>query len=219
METFFWLACDASGSDAFASASDGSQLEQQRLGEQMSHDTRNVVTTPSQSLERFRRSLLSVLELIESESTSLADCKRAACTIRDALRLYESSETFGARLNQQEFDSQETAFAEKLKNLMKAKALTQSDLASRIGCSQPAISQMLRRQCRPQRSTINNLAAALDVEAHELWPNLEVSHILDTVVAVQEDSEMTGTEADAIRRALNMLAPQAPAKPLPSRRP
>ena len=175
-----------------------------------------------------------MLELIEAEETCYADRKRASSTIRDALRLHESKEAFGIQIQQlelgealrnrsvdysaSELDSQEAEFAEKLKELMKARAITQSQLASRIGCSQPAISQMLKRQCRPQRSTILNLAAALDVEPHELWPKLDVTDILDTVASVQEDKEMTSEEADAIRRTLDMPPAKAPARELPSRK-
>ena len=77
---------------------------------------------------------------------------------------------------------------------------------------------MLKRQCRPQRTTIINLAAALDVDPRELWPNLDVTDILDTVAAVQDDGEMTDTEADALRRTLEKPPATAPANPLPSRK-
>jgi transcriptional regulator with XRE-family HTH domain len=200
----------------------------------MNHDLSSLAHDRLQDPAKFRRTLLSMLELIEAEETSYADRKRAASTIRDALRLHESAEAFGTHLNQlelgvvsrnrtvdhdaSELESQEAKFAERLKELMKAKSITQSQLASRIGCSQPAISQMLKRQCRPQRSTLLSLAAALDVEPRDLWPNLDVTDILDTIAAVQEGSEMTAAEADAIRRALEKPATKASARALPSRK-
>ncbi len=201
----------------------------------MNNHTSNAAPNGLQYWEHFRRTLLSMLELIEAEETSFADRKRAASTIRSALLQHdELKESFSFQLNHlelreasrsrsvdysaSELDTQEAKFADRLKELMKARAITQSQLASRIGCSQPAISQMLNRQCRPQRSTILNLAAALDVEPHELWPNLDVTDILDTVAAVQEDSEMSATEADAIRRTLDKLPAKAPARALPSRK-
>jgi len=193
----------------------------------VSHDRRN-------DSEQFRGTVLSMLEIIEADETSLADRRRAVSTIRDALQLHESRASFSVSLNALELgaahrnrsidylaseqDSLQARFAVRLKELMKAKAISQSQLASRVGCSQPAISQMLIRQCRPQRSTIMNLAAALDVEPTELWPNLDVADILDTVAAVQEDSEMTQAEAEAIRRALDKPAANIPARPLPSRK-
>jgi len=200
----------------------------------MNQDISNAAHGRLQDSEQFHRTLLSMLDLIDAEETSYVDRKRATRTIRDALKLHESKEAFSIKLSQLELgiasrsgsvdysasvlDSQEADFAEKLKELMKARAITQKQLASRIGCSQPAISQMLKRQCRPQRSTIFNLAAALDVEPRELWPNLDVTEILDTVAAVQEDKEMTGAEADAIRRTLDKPAANAPSRPLPSRK-
>jgi transcriptional regulator with XRE-family HTH domain len=200
----------------------------------MNDETLTLDSDLSQRLMQMRQTVLSMLELIENEETSYADRKRATGTIRDALELLDSREAFGVRLDQlelgaasrsriddyavHELDSQEAAFARKLMELMKARALTQAELASRIGRSQPAISQMLKRQCRPQRTTIINLAAALDVDARELWPNLDVTDILDTVAAVQEDGEMTNAEADALRRTLDKPAANAPASPLPSRK-
>lgn len=201
----------------------------------MKSETTKLVPAQLRDVENFRRIVLSMLEIIEAEETSYADRKRASSTIRGALAQYDKSkEPFSIQLNQFEvrealrnrsvdysastLDTQEARFADRLKELMKTKAITQHQLASRIGCSQPAISQMLNRQCRPQRSTILNLAAALDVEPHELWPNLEVTDILDTVAAVQEDSEMNAAEADAIRRTLASPPVKAPARNLPSRK-
>jgi len=43
------------------------------------------------------------------------------------------------------------------------RGLTQAALAERIGVGQPAISMMLSRKCRPQRHTIEKLAAALQM--------------------------------------------------------
>jgi transcriptional regulator with XRE-family HTH domain len=48
--------------------------------------------------------------------------------------------------------------------------LTQEQLAEKIGVGQPAISMMLKRQCRPQKRTVQRLAEALGVAAEELWP-------------------------------------------------
>lgn len=48
--------------------------------------------------------------------------------------------------------------------------MTQDQLAEKIGVGQPAISMMLKRQCRPQKRTVQRLAEALGVAAEELWP-------------------------------------------------
>lgn len=68
-------------------------------------------------------------------------------------------------------DQQEATFAERLRSLMDAKGITQSELAAKIGVGQPAVSMMLNRTCRPQRKTVEKIANALGVSTAELWPN------------------------------------------------
>ena len=69
-----------------------------------------------------------------------------------------------------QLDLEERTFAERLEAFMRERGVSQHDLASRIGVSQPAISLMLKRQCRPQRRTVSRIAAALGVAEHDLWP-------------------------------------------------
>ncbi|MFN9292273.1 MAG: helix-turn-helix domain-containing protein, partial [Planctomyces sp.] len=69
-----------------------------------------------------------------------------------------------------ELDAEEATFAERLRAIMEAKNVSQEQLALLTGVGQPAISNMLKRQCRPQRRTIVRLAQALDVAESELWP-------------------------------------------------
>jgi transcriptional regulator with XRE-family HTH domain len=199
----------------------------------MSEDNFTIQRNSVASMIKLRETVLSMLRVFESEEATLTERRRAASTIRDALQQTESGGSISLSLDQHELgaasrdrtvdymtnevDLQEARFAEKLKDLMKARAISQSQLAARVGCSQPAISQMLTRQCRPQRNTILNLAAALDVDARELWPNLEVTDILDAVASAQQDSEMTESESDAIRRSLESAPSSTPARRLPSR--
>ena len=68
-----------------------------------------------------------------------------------------------------ELESEEEQFAARLQACMEAARTTQGDLASRAGVGQPAISMMLKRNCRPQRRTIIKLAEALGVSPNELW--------------------------------------------------
>ena len=70
-------------------------------------------------------------------------------------------------------DHEEATFAERLREVMKKKAVTQEQLADRIGVGQPAISLMLQRACRPQKRTVFRLAEALGVSPDELWPNIK----------------------------------------------
>ena len=64
---------------------------------------------------------------------------------------------------------EEQHFAEKLQALMTSRGMTQVQLAEATGVGQSAISNMVNRQCRPQRRTIAKIAAALGVESSELW--------------------------------------------------
>ncbi|MFH1746257.1 MAG: helix-turn-helix transcriptional regulator [Planctomycetota bacterium] len=70
-----------------------------------------------------------------------------------------------------ELDERDRQFAERLKNTMNEKGMTQTQLASLIGVTQPAISMMLNRKCHPQRATVKKLADALGVMPSALWPN------------------------------------------------
>lgn len=65
----------------------------------------------------------------------------------------------------------ELRFADKLKNLMQRRNMTQAALAQATGVGQSAISMMLNRNCRPQRRTLEKLATGLKVPLHKLWAN------------------------------------------------
>jgi lambda repressor-like predicted transcriptional regulator len=69
-----------------------------------------------------------------------------------------------------ELDQEEAAFADRLKRIMSERNMTQEQLAKITGVSQPAISNMLNRCCRPQRKTVGRFAEALGVSPNELWP-------------------------------------------------
>ncbi|MCA9309803.1 MAG: helix-turn-helix transcriptional regulator [Phycisphaerales bacterium] len=69
-------------------------------------------------------------------------------------------------------DLEEEDFARRLREVMEERGLTQSELAGRIGVGQPAIANMLARNCRPQRRTVERLAAALEVPPQRLWPDM-----------------------------------------------
>jgi len=116
-------------------------------------------------------------------------------------------------------NAQEATFAQRLRELMEAKRISQQELADRVGCSQPAISQMLHRRCRPQKKTILKLAEALNVPAHELWPDIEVADMLDAVASFQQgDHVMTEAEARALADTSKKNRPTVQAKSLPQRR-
>lgn len=182
----------------------------------------------SAAFRTVRLTVQRVLAVLEDPDATADERKIACNAIREALELHEQPASDGrdhelgaiasGSSSDADCDSQEAAFAEKLRELMKSRAVTQAELASRIGCTQPAISQMLKRKCRPQKSTILSLAAALNVDARELWPDLEVADILDVVAAVQQEQALSEGEAAAFRRALERRTVKAPAAPLPRRK-
>lgn len=196
-----------------------------------SADRRRFVAALTECSDEVQQTVFAMISVVEDPASTEFERQRAANTIRDALELQPFQARDGidlalceadAAARSQEIadigrrmDSQEAAFAAKLKELLKNKGLTQTELARRVECSQPAVSLMLSRACRPQRQTIIKLAAALDVHPRELWPDLEVADILDTTAAVQQDQELSESEADALRRALAGPPANAPAKLLP----
>ena len=100
----------------------------------------------------------------------------------------------------EKMDSQEALFADRLRQIMKDKNITQQQLAARIECSQPAISQMLNRKCRPQRKTLDKIASALSVDVLELWPDLEIVNYMDEIAAAESDGYvMSESEASGLR--------------------
>jgi lambda repressor-like predicted transcriptional regulator len=69
--------------------------------------------------------------------------------------------------------AEEGQFADRLRQVMADRGITQEQLAKAIGVGQSAISMMLQRKCRPQKRTVRRLAAALGVVPEALWPGLE----------------------------------------------
>lgn len=82
----------------------------------------------------------------------------------------EARLTPGVKTALEEMAQEETAFVSKVSRLLAEKQLTQAELAKMVGVSQPAISMILSRRCRPHPRTIGKIAAALDVKVEELWP-------------------------------------------------
>ena len=138
---------------------------------------------------------------------------------RDAARKHEQLErrpVVAARLDQ--LDSQESTFAHRLRKILDEKYVTQEELAERIDCTQSAISKMLSRDARPQRKTILKMAQALNVEPTDLWPNLEVAAILDSVSDFFVDRELTEEQAKAIEAASSRPSAKVKTRELPSRK-
>lgn len=186
--------------------------------------------------DAIQQVVVRLIVVVKNPKTTPVERQRALMTIADALfpNADESgeygldlmtSEAEAAAQNPslayevQKMDTQEATFAQRLREVMEAKRISQLELADRVGCSQPAISQMLNRNCRPQKKTILKLAEALNVHACDLWPDLEVAERLDAVASFQQDDYvMTEAEAHALSETSRPNRPKIQAKSLPTRR-
>lgn len=127
-----------------------------------------------------------MMEILNDPSTEEDDRDMTLLTLADALfpspqegKLgmdLEESERVGAEYSEEmrtaldEMDKEEETFAARLRNLMETQGITQQQLAERLQIGQPAVSNILNRQCRPQRKTVVRIANALGVEPGSLWP-------------------------------------------------
>lgn len=195
---------------------------------------RQLLVAIAECSEQIQSVVFSQIEIVDDSNSTDMEKQRAYNTIRSALEIQPFQESFGFDIEQHEanaavkdqdaarvsdnLDSQESGFYQRLERILRSKRLPQTELAKRLGMSQPAISQMLTRKCRPQRRTIVRFAKALEVDPRELWPDLDVAGILDTAAAVQQDQPMTEAEVNAIERALKGKSAKSPAKPLPKRK-
>lgn len=136
--------------------------------------------------DELQQSVHDMLEIVHSEVADDDERAAAMVTIGEILfpqthdgeygtSLTDADENMGEHAPDgaaalREVEAEEATFAARLEQVMANKQMNQSDLAKRIGVSQPAISLMLKRQCRPQRRTLNKLAEALEVPVRDLWP-------------------------------------------------
>jgi transcriptional regulator with XRE-family HTH domain len=170
----------------------------------------------SDEVQSVVRSMFAVLEY---EHSTHEDKQRAHSTIADALFLNPENRHGCYGMDQTRIeDTQEASFADRLGKLLIEKNITQEELADRIGCTQSAISKILTRKARPRRTTIFKLSEALKVEPTELWPQLEVPAILDSVADAFADAELTEEQAKSLDAASRRPAAKVKTRELPSRK-
>jgi transcriptional regulator with XRE-family HTH domain len=170
----------------------------------------------SDEVQSVVRSMFAVLEY---EHSTHEDKQRAHSTIADALFLNPENRHGCYGIDQTRLvDAQEASFADRLSKLLIEKNITQEELADRIGCTQSAISKILTRKARPRRTTIFKLSEALKVEPTELWPQLEVPAILDSVADAFADAELTEEQAKSLDAASRRPAAKVKTRELPSRK-
>jgi transcriptional regulator with XRE-family HTH domain len=184
----------------------------------------------------------SMFAVLEYEHSTHDDKQRALSTIADALFLNPENEnsSYGMDLRRiqgdsakghpiesrrpvdsnrlEQFDAHETSFADRLSKLLIEKNITQEELADRIGCTQSAISKMLTRNARPRRTTIFKMAEALKVKPTDLWPQLEVAAILDSVADAFVDAELTPEQAKSLESASLSSPARVKTRELPARK-
>lgn len=170
----------------------------------------------SDEVQSVVRSMFAVLEY---EHSTHEDKQRAHSIIADALFLNPENRHGCYGMDQTRLvDAQEASFADRLSKLLIEKNITQEELADRIGCTQSAISKILTRKARPRRTTIFKLSEALKVEPTELWPQLEVPAILDSVADAFADAELTEEQAKSLDAASRRPAAKVKTRELPSRK-
>jgi DNA-binding XRE family transcriptional regulator len=146
-------------------------------------------SSPSLVLKSFlelandvRGALCEQVKIATDPATPKEERKKAEAAIAEVLRLDQAGEGLGQTLTgnqrrtpaiqaaREKLDRQEIAFADAVSRLMAEKQMTQAELAQAVGVSQPAISMILSRRCRPHPRTVGKIAAALQVEIEEIWP-------------------------------------------------
>jgi transcriptional regulator with XRE-family HTH domain len=189
----------------------------------------------AQRSDAVQEVIVKLLGVVKSQRTTAVERQRALMKIADALFPNSESVEHGSNATAsganaaaensslahevQRARSEQATFAERVRGLMETKRISQQELAARAGCSQPAISQMLNRTCRPQKQTILKLAEALNVQASDLWPDIDVAEMLDAVASFQQDDYvMTEAEARALGDTSRPNRPKIQAKSLPTRR-
>ncbi len=174
-----------------------------------------VVKSPKTTPVERQRALMTIADVLFPDTDEKGECgldseiSEAGVTTENSLSAREV----------QRMETQAATFAKRLRAVMEAKRISQVELAKRVGCSQPAISLILNRNCRPHKKTIVKLAEALDVQPCDLWPDIEVAEMLDAVASFhQDDYEMTEAEARALSDTSRRNRPKIQAKSLPTRR-
>jgi len=133
--------------------------------------------------EPIQKVVREMVTIVNDEESSPDDIEAAVSTLFEALfpartaELCELDEklflTPQFQAASDELDQEHSAFSGRVRELMEDRGLTQSDLAKSANITQPAVNNILNRNCRPQRRTVIKFALALGVEPHELWPDVD----------------------------------------------
>jgi lambda repressor-like predicted transcriptional regulator len=124
-----------------------------------------------------------MVEICSSQSATEEEKQRAVATIVEglfpslAVDFLNSCEAVrksaGAKASSEKMAEEENVFAERVQARMDELKINQEELARRIGVGQSAISNMLNRECRPQKRTIRKISQALDISPDQIWPGFD----------------------------------------------
>jgi transcriptional regulator with XRE-family HTH domain len=208
---------------------------------QASPEQREILHRYMECSDNVQSVVRSMFAVLDNPHVTNEDRQRATRTIADALYLKpeEGHGGYGfdlVRVEQEpatkhpeehrrplvaqrleQLDKQQATFSERLRSILGQKNFTQEELAERIDCTQSAISKMINRNSRPQKKTILKMAAALNVAPTELWPDLEVASILDTIADFPMESELTEQQAASLDAALTRPPVKVVVRELPKR--
>lgn len=128
----------------------------------------------------IRDVVTEMMEVYASNDASPQEKRLALHTIIEALFPASSAEilqreravaqTATARQFATRMEEEEKVFASRVRQLMEEQEMTQQMLADKLGISQPAVANILNRQCRPQQRTVERIAEALGVTSAAIWP-------------------------------------------------
>ncbi len=151
--------------------------------EMLLRNTMDVLRAFSECSDDIQAGVLEMTEIIADPATDEDARAAAEVTLIEALYPQYVGEDLGIDSDDYEIttrnhhpeieaalDEEENVFATNLSRLMAEKNITQKELAEKIGVGQPAIANMISRQCRPQRRTIEKISVALGVDPKTLWP-------------------------------------------------
>jgi predicted XRE-type DNA-binding protein len=139
--------------------------------------------------DAVQSSIRELVEIVNDSDATREEVDAALSTIAEALfpschngmlgvdlesaeRIDKEGESEAASVLQA-MDVEEASFADRVAALLDARNMTQGDLGAALGIGQSAISMMLSRECRPQRRTVEKIAAVFDMSPNELFPDFE----------------------------------------------
>ena len=138
--------------------------------------------------DSVQEAILGMLDILTASDSQASEKEMALATVHEALFPSTHNGALGADVAEleesaaedpnirsvlEEMDAEEAEFVDRVDAAMKAKGLSQTDLADALGIGQPAVSMMLARKSRPQKRTVKKIAEALGVSSGELWPNFQ----------------------------------------------